>query len=62
MLFNGRRWFQDPKTGNVTFHVTDYINTRIGPIDLARVKIKKDVDRPQLVQRDAYTTEAAWCC
>ena len=21
-----------------------------------------DVDRPQLVQRDAYTTEAAWCC
>ena len=62
VLFNGRRWFQDQKSGDVTFHVPDYIKTRIGPIDFARVKAKKDVDRPQRVQRDAHTTEAAWCC
>ena len=61
-MFNGRRWFQDEKSSDVAFHVTDHIKTRIGPIDLARVKSKKDADRPQLINRDVHTAEAAWCC
>ena len=40
VLFNGRRWFQDPKKGHITFHVTDYIKARIESVTLAKRKAR----------------------
>ena len=38
VLFNGRRWFQDLKQWHITFHVSDYVRTRIGAVQVVKAK------------------------